>query len=493
MFKDPLVQQLLESYKSIWALNQAQGLFEWDLEAYMPVNAASSRGFAQAQLALMQQQRVLDMSATLSKAEKSGAFDDYEKGVIRNIKRELEYYVKVPPKLVEDLQRTTTEATVVWREARKNSDFPQFEPHLEKIVQLKREEAERLGYEGHPYNALMDRFEEDLTVQDVDRVFSQLVPNLKRILSKILSSSIFPAKHALEDIGYEEGAMRNVNQEILQILGMPGKTFRMDTSTHPFTASMSLDDVRITTRYEGKSFRETIFSVIHECGHALYDLQIDHSFEYTPLAGAPSLGIHESQSRFWENFIGRSREFTNLLFPILKKDLPFVRQYSEEDIYKYFNLVRPSLIRVAADEVTYNFHIIVRYEVEKKLIGGEVRVAEIPELWNDLMAEYLDVRPKNAAEGVLQDVHWSGGMIGYFPTYSLGNVIAGMVSNRMMREVNIQNVVKSGDLSPIKTWLRENIHKWGSTYSPKELQKKTLGDTYNPEYLVKYLEGKYLA
>jgi len=493
MSKNPVIQQILESYKSIWALNHAGGLFEWDLETYMPVDAAKSRGFAQAQLSLIRQQRVLNLTETVSKAEKLDGLSDYEKGVVRNIKRELKYFTKIPPGLVEELQRTTTEATVVWREARKKSDFALFEPYLEKIVELKRKEADKLGYEGHPYNALTDLFEEDLTIQDLDRVFSPLVSNLKRILGKIVSSRSFPSSHKLEDVAYDEESMRNVNQEILRILGMPDKTFRMDISTHPFTAGMSLDDVRITTRYEGKSFKEAIFSVIHECGHALYDLQVDHSLEYTPLAGGPSLGIHESQSRFWENFVGRSREFTNLLHPILKKNLTFISQYSEDDIYKYFNLVRPSLIRVAADELTYNFHIVVRYEVEKKLIGGEAKVSEIPAIWDDMMEEYVGVRPENLAEGVLQDVHWSGGMIGYFPTYSLGNVIAGMVSNRMKRDLNLQDVIKRGDMGPIKMWLRENIHRWGSIYSPKELQKKVLGDVYNPEYLVKYLEEKYLV
>jgi carboxypeptidase Taq len=493
MSENPVIDQILDSYKPIWALNHAGGLFEWDLETYMPVDAAKSRGIAQAQLALIRQKKVLDLTEIVSKAEKLDDLSDYEKGVVRNIKRELKYFSKIPPELVEELQRTTTEASVVWREARRKSDFSLFEPYLEKIVQLKRKEADKLGYDGHPYNALMDIFEEDLTTQDVDRVFSPLVPNLKKILGRIVSSKSFPSSHKLEDVAYDEEIMKRVNQEVLKILGMPDKTFRMDISTHPFTAGMSLDDVRITTRYEGKSFRETIFSVIHECGHALYDLQVDHSLEYTPLAGGASLGIHESQSRFWENFVGRSREFTNLLYPILKENLTFISEYSEADIYEYFNLVRPSLIRVAADEITYNFHIVVRYEVEKKLIGGEAKVSEIPEIWDDMMEEYVGVRPENLAEGVLQDVHWSGGMIGYFPTYSLGNVIAGMVSNRMRRDLNIPDSIARGDLNSMKMWLKENIHKWGSIYSPKELQKKVLGDVYNPEYLVKYLEEKYLA
>jgi carboxypeptidase Taq len=493
MSKNPVIDQILNIYKPIWALHHAGRLLEWDLETYMPVDAAKPRGFAQAQLALIRQQKVLSLAENASKAEKLDGLNDYENGIVRKIKRELKYYTKIPPELVEELTRTTTEASVVWREARKRSDFSLFEPYLEKLVELKRKEADKLGYEGHPYNALMDLFEEGITTRDVDRVFSPLLMALKRILGRIESSKSFPSSHKLEDVGYDEEAMKRVNQEVLRILGMPDKTFRMDVSTHPFTSSMSLDDVRITTRYEGKSFRETLFSVIHECGHALYDLQIDHSLEYTPLAGGPSLGMHESQSRFWENFVGRSREFANILYPTLKKNLTFVSEYSGDDIYNYFNLVRPSLIRVAADEVTYNFHIVVRYEVEKKLIAGEAKVSEIPEIWDDMMQEYVGVRPKNQAEGVLQDVHWSGGMIGYFPTYALGNVIAGMVSNRMQRELNVQDLIARGDISLIKLWLRENIHKWGSTYSPKELQKKVFGDAYNPEYLIKYLEEKYLA
>jgi len=493
MFRNPVIQQIVDSYKPIWALNHAMGLFEWDLETFMPLDGARSRGLAWAQLALMRQQRVLRLTGTVSEAGKLGDLNDYEKGIVRTIKRELDYCTKVPPDLIERLQRTATEATVVWREARKKSDFALFAPYLEKIVALKREEADKLGYEGHPYNALLDIYEEGLTIGDVDRVFARLLPNLKMILGKVQSEGSFPPTHQLEDISYDEDAMKRVNKEILQILGMPDRTFRMDVSTHPFTTGLSLDDVRITTRYEGKSFRDTIFSVIHESGHALYDLQMDHGLEYTPLVGGVSLGMHESQSRFWENFVGRSREFTKLIYPVLRKNLSFMSQFSEDDVYKYFNLVRPSLIRVEADEVTYNFHIMVRYEVEKKLIGGEAAVSEVPAIWDDMMEQYVEVRPKNLAEGALQDVHWSDGMIGYFPTYSLGNIIAGMVYSRLSRDMDVQDIVRQGDMARIKTWLGENIHRWGSTFSPKELQRRVLGDVYNSEHLVKYLEEKYLA
>jgi carboxypeptidase Taq len=274
---------------------------------------------------------------------------------------------------------------------------------------------------------------------------------------------------------------------------MPEKTFRMDVSTHPFTSGIAVEDVRITTRYEGVNFKDTMYSVIHECGHALYELQTDPALEYTPLSRATSLGVHESQSRFWENVIGRSREFTTLVYPILKKHLPFVGGYSEEDVYRYFNMVKPSLIRVDADELTYNFHIVLRYEVEKKLIGGDLPVSEVPAYWNEKMEEFVGVRPKDDAEGVLQDIHWSGGGIGYFPTYSLGNVIGGMIFNRIQKDINLSDVIKRADLAPIKAWLKDHIHKYGGTYSPKDLQRKLFNEAYNPQYLVTYLEQKFLS
>jgi carboxypeptidase Taq len=321
MSKNTVITEIVEKYKPIWALDHVQSLLEWDMETYMPIGASKSRGFAQAQTALIKQQRMLELAGHVSKAEKLGELNDYEKGILRVIKRDLDYYMKIPPKLLEDLRRISTEATVVWREARRKSDFPMFKGYLEKIVDLKKQEAEKLGYIGHPYNALMNLFEEELTTNDVDRVFSPLVPDLKRILNKVVSEGKFPNTHPLESVAYDEAAMRRVNLEALKLLAMPEKTFRMDVSTHPFTTCMSVEDVRITTRYEGKDFKESLFSTIHESGHAIYDLQVDPSLEYTPLSRGNSLGVHESQSRFWENFIGRSKEFTKLVYPTLKANL----------------------------------------------------------------------------------------------------------------------------------------------------------------------------
>ncbi len=493
MSRNPAISKILERFKPVWGLAHVSALLEWDMETYMPLGASKPRGFAQAQTALIMQQHMIDMNGIVTEAEKLPDLNDYEKGILRTIRRDLDYFLKVPPELLENLQRTTTEATVDWREARKKSDFHMFSGYLEKIVALKRQEAEKLGYEGHPYNALMNRFEEELTTNDVDRIFSPLVPNLKKILSKVIAAGVFPSTHPLESVAYDEAAMRRVNVEVIKLLDMPEKTFRMDVSTHPFTTSMSIEDVRVTTRYEGRDFKESLYSTIHECGHAIYELQIDPSLDYTPLSRATSLGVHESQSRFWENFIGRSREFAKLVYPTLKTNLPFVSAYNQDDIYRYFNSVKPSLIRVDADELTYNFHIVLRYEIEKKLIAGEIEVSEAPSLWNDLMEKYVGVRPKNDAEGILQDVHWGGGGFGYFPTYSLGNIIAGMFFHRIKKDIDTKDAVAKGELGKIKAWLKEKIHHYGATYSPQELQKRLFGEEYNPDWLVRYLEEKYTA
>jgi len=493
MSKNPAVAEIIEKYKPIWALDSASALLEWDMETYMPIGSSEARGVTLAQVQLMKQQRMMQLVNPVTSAEKIAGLNDFEKGFLRVMKHDLDYYTKLPPKLLEDMARVETEGTVVWREARKKSDFNMFKPYLEKMMELKKQEAEKLGYVGHPYNALLDRFEEGLTTADVDKVFTSLASGLKGILNKVVAAGRFPATHPLESIKYDESAMVRVNTTVLKLLNMPEKTFRMDVSTHPFTTSMSIEDVRITTRYEGADFKASLYSTVHESGHAIYELQTDPSLDYTPLAKGTSLGVHESQSRFWENFIGRSREFVKLIYPTLKTNLPFLVNYNEDDIYRYVNSVKPSLIRVEADEVTYNFHIILRYELEKLLIGGKLEVSELPSIWNDMMEKYVGVRPENDAQGVLQDVHWSGGLIGYFATYSLGNVIGGMFYNQIRKDMDLSNVIAKGEIVRVKGWLKEKLHKYGATYSPKEIQTRLFGEQYNPQRLVNYLEEKYLA
>ena len=491
MAQNPVVREIVERYLQVWALNHAQAVLGWDTETGMPEGGARLRGMASGQLAMMTQKATVELDGLVSKAEKAKDLDDMEKGVVRQMRRGLDYYLKVPPEVVDEIQRVTTEATVVWRTARKKSDFKLFRPHLEKIVELQKTVAEKLGYEKHPYNALLDQFEEGFTVADANAVYARLIPESKKLLAKVTAAGVYPSKHPLESVKYNVEAMERVNQEVTGLLKMPPARFKMDVSTHPFTVQIARDDVRITTRYEGVNFKSTLYSTIHESGHAIYGLGVDEKLAYTPLVGGASFGIHESQSRFWENVVGRSREFVKLVHPILRRNLPFIKGYDDEALYRYFNTVRKSFIRVDADELTYNFHTALRYEVEKKVIAGDVAVSEVPSLWDDTFEEYLGMRPRNDAEGALQDVHWSGGSFGYFATYTLGNVVAAMIWHKMKDGAMIRGALEKEDILQLKEWLGTNIHRYGSTYAPKELQKRVFGEAYNQERLLQYLGQKF--
>jgi carboxypeptidase Taq len=491
--RNPVVREILEKYRRVWALNHSLAVLGWDTETHMPEAGARPRGMASGQLAMMVQKATIELDPLVRKAEKAKDLDDVEKGVVRVLRRNLDFALKVPPEVVDEIQRVTTEATVVWRTARKKSDFKLFQPHLEKIVRLERTVAEKLGYEKHPYNALLDQFEEGFTVRDADAVYSRLIPESKKLLAKVSAAGVYPSKHPLESVKYDVAAMERVNQEVVAMLKMPQARFRMDVSTHPFTTQIASDDVRITTRYEGVNFKSTLYSTIHESGHAIYGLGVDEKLAYTPVGDGASFGIHESQSRFWENVVGRSREFVRLLDPLLRKNLPFVKGYDDEGLYRYFNTVRRSFIRVDADELTYNFHTAVRYEVEKKVIAGDVAVSEVPSLWNDTFEEYLGMKPKNDAEGALQDVHWSGGSFGYFATYTLGNVVSAMIWHKMKDGDAIRGALEKKDILQLKEWLGSNIHRYGSTYAPKELQRRVFGEAYNQDRLLQYLNHKFAA
>ncbi len=495
VFEHPLVKEIIEKYRVVWALHHALGLMGWDSETYMPRSGVEERALARAELAVLAQKLLLreELVKLVEKGKGLEGLNDYEEGVIRVLDREITIMKKLPPEHVYRYSQVTQEAVEAWRRAREKDDFSIFKPYLEKIVELARERAEYLGYEEHPYNALLDLYEEGLRIRDMDNVYDTIIPWSRKVLDKIMSEGYYPQDHELEKVRYERDPLEKVNKEILDLLGYPWERARIDVSPHPFTISLGVKDVRITTRYEGIDFRNTIYSVIHEFGHALYELQIDERFKATPLASGVSMGVHESQSRFWENIIGRSRPFIKHLKEIIDKHLDFTRKYDEEEIYRYVNIVRPSLIRVEADEVTYNFHTYLRYELEKLLITREVKVDDLPELWAEYMDKLLGVKPKSDKEGVLQDIHWSHGSIGYFPTYTLGNVIAAQVRVKAEEELrSLKDKILEGDFKSIREFLRERIHRYGSTYQPKVLVEKATGEPINPEYFNKYLDEKFI-
>ena len=494
-FENPVIREILEKYRRLWSLNHAMALMGWDEETYMPQAGVVERATAMAELRTLYQE-LLTSEQFVSLVERAKAqenLNEYERGVVRVLDREITILKKIPPSLNYELTKTAQEAFIAWREAKAKSNFEMFRPYLDKIIDLNRQIAERLGYDENPYDALLDLNEEGLRTRDVRRVFDVLEPSLRKVLDKVMSEGYFTAKSPLEETKYDEAAMRRVNEAVLSLLEYPMDRARLDVSPHPFTINMGVNDVRITTRYEGFDFKRSLFSVVHEFGHATYELQVDPELDMTPIGGGVSLGVHEGQSRFWENVVGRSPAFARLVKPILDRELGFTRNYTDEEIYRYFAGVKPSLIRTEADEVTYNFHILLRFELELMMINGEVKTSELPELWKERMEKLLGVRPSNDAEGVLQDVHWAHGTLGYFPTYTLGNIVASM----MLKDLNnaglmISDLVNSKNFKAIKDYLRDKVHRWGSTFAPKDLLRRSFGKEYSPEDLVDYLQKKYI-
>ncbi|MEL9908009.1 MAG: carboxypeptidase M32 [Desulfurococcus sp.] len=495
-FQNEIVKEIIEKYRQIWSIGHALSLMSWDSETYMPKAGVEERAVARAELSLLAQQLILkpEFVQLVDRASGLEGLNDYEKGIVRVLQREIRIMKAIPPSLLAELEKTTQEAMHAWRMAKESNDYEKFKPYLDKIIKLTREKADYLGWKEHPYDALLDLYEEGLTTRDVDRILEPLAKELKALLSSVMYEGRFPQRHPLEDERYERDWMERVNLEVLKIIGFPiGERSRLDVSAHPFTISIGLDDVRITTRYEGFDFKRSLLSTIHEFGHALYELQIDPGLKYTPLAEGASLGVHEGQSRFWENVIGRSREFVELIYPILRKNLPLVSRFTSEEVYLYFNTVRPSLIRTEADEVTYNLHIALRARLEKLMIEGSVKAGDLPELWNNLMEELVGVKPKTYSEGVLQDIHWSMGSIGYFPTYTLGNIVAAQLRYHIERELKLSEKISRGEFESIREWLKNRIHRYGRTYPPKELLRMSLREEYSVEPLVKYLKEKYLG
>ena len=491
-----IVNQILDAYKPMWSLNHAISLMGWDFETYMPTSGTEERGMADSQLHILHKNLLLnkDFVGLVESAKKLDGLSDLEKGIVRVLNREITKQIKIPNELTQAESLERIRGNMVWREARQKSDFMMYAPHLKKMIEIKKQIAEKIGYEKHPYDALLDSFEEDLTVDDLDKVFGELTPRIQKILKKLVDlGSPFCKESKLAKSKYDIQSVDKLNHDILTLLQYDRKRFRMDVSTHPFTETMGLNDVRITTRYEGTDFKKSISSTIHEAGHALYDLQCDQSLSVTPLEGGSSLALHESQSRFWENIVGRSLSFVQLIAPMIRKQVNFANQVTDHELYLYFNNVKADYIRVDADEVTYNLHIALRYEIEKKIFGDELSVSEIPEFWNDRMEQLLGVRPTNDSQGVLQDTHWSSGLFGYFPTYTLGNLVSAIIASKMRNDLeDYEKDIKRGNFQPIREWLRLKIHQHGSSYAPKVLLKNTLNEGYNPDYFVTYIETKYL-
>ena len=492
--------RLKELDGEIKTLRGIESTLAWDQQVYMPARGVHGRAEQMAALAALSHQK--STAAEIgSLLESLGATDENPRGdeslpsndrdLVRAIYRDYVRETRIPESLVTRMARVTSVAQSVWADARNKKEFSLFRPHLEEIVGLTLEVAERLGYEEHPYDALIDQFEPEMRASQIAEVFGDLreglVPLVRRIGAARQVANGFLLKR------YPAPEQELFGRKILDAMGFDFSRGRLDQSVHPFTISLGGDDVRITTRYDETYFPTALFGTVHEAGHALYELGFKRENHGTRLADATSLGIHESMSRFWENVVGRSRPFWRHFFPILKEQFP--EQLSGVDVeqfYRAVNRVEPSLIRVEADEVTYSLHVILRFELERMLIGKELTVKDLPQAWMEQSRDLLGIVPEDDADGVLQDIHWSGGAIGYFPTYALGNVYGLQFVSKMRADLgDMDELMRAGDLAPIKAWLDKNIHGPGRALTPNELCATITGEPMNARFFVEYLTRKY--
>jgi carboxypeptidase Taq len=490
---------LRELSTEIHHFNSVLSLLHWDQETYMPSGGIAPRSHQIAHLsALIHEKKTSrQFKNLLEKLIHMGSGKPKVKGLtkqdlvcLREWHKEYLKATRLPSSFVKTFSQVTSEASQVWATAKKDSNFKIFAPFLKKIIELNKEKAQILGFEEHPYDALLEAYEPCMTTRKVDVIFEGLQKNLSHLLKKITSCRQIDDRFLRKKVGSEtQIALGHLTVSKLPI---DPAFSRLDLSSHPFSMALHPHDSRITTRILPNQFMSNIFSVLHEAGHSMYEMGLPTDTWGTPLSDYVSLSIHESQSRWWETLIGRSLPFWRHFYPFLKKQIPSLKTVPLERFYKAANQVTPSLIRVEADEVTYCLHVIVRFEIEKMLIGGHLSVNDLPDAWNAKMKAYLGVSPPNDAQGCLQDIHWSLGDFGYFPTYALGNLFAAQFFTAFAKDhPDHEEKIAAGELTFVRDWLREHIHKWGKTYNSEELVKKVTGKPLSESAYCAYLKKKY--
>ncbi len=497
---EPLTTKLLE----ITRINSAASVLSWDQETHMPAGGGAARaeqiavlqGIAHDKLVSPEIERLL--AATVDPAtgqaidQPGDLWDEPSRSLLREIWRDFNRAKKLPSDFVVRLSRETSLAQQVWAEAKEQNNFRQFLPNLRTVLALKREEAEYLGYKTSPYDALLDVYEPGSTIATLRPLFAQmkarLVPLLKRVTQSPNQIDDSILRHA-----YDQTRQLEFSRLVLIAMGYDFERGRLDLSAHPFTTSFHPTDVRVTTRVHEHELQSCLFSCIHEGGHGLYDQGLDQRYFGTPLGESVSLGIHESQSRMWENCVGRSRAFWRFFYPVLQQTFHHqLRGIDVEHFYAAINCVKPSFIRVEADELTYNLHIMLRFEIEQELIEGRLQPDDLPGVWNQKTRDYLGIIPTTDAEGVLQDVHWSFGAFGYFPTYTLGNLYSVQFFEQAKLEIpHLDDEIAAGQLIVLRRWLEQKIHRWGRMFTPDHLSQRVTGKSINPEPFLTYLEKKY--
>lgn len=480
-------------------MESINSLLEWDQETYMPASAHAVRALQIELMATLSHQEITSAAFRkhLSKLVDletgqilASDLSFHQKRALREWYRTYKMAIALPASFIQDFAKLSSESMIVWAEARKENNFQKFAPFLEKIVSLSQKKAEFLGYQEHPYDALLDAYEPDMTTKQIENLFKKIKKGISSLLLSIASK-----KEIDNSFLFGKFSAKNIlafSHFLLKSLHYDFSKGRLDLSVHPFSSGLHPFDSRITTRIHNTSLFDPISAVLHEAGHSFYEMGMDASHYGSPLCESISLGIHESQSRFWETRIGQSKPFWKYFFPHLKKFFPKLKNISLDQFYKAINKVQPSFIRVEADEVTYSLHIILRFELEKRLIEGSLTVAELPEAWNASMYAYLGIIPSSDREGCLQDIHWSMGGFGYFPTYTLGNLYAAQFFEIFQQTFpDYEKRLALGDFLFARQWLQENIHQHGKTYSAAELLKNITGKKLTEVPYIHYLEKKY--
>jgi carboxypeptidase Taq len=487
-------RELMELLKEVAVFGSIGSLLGWDERVQMPDKGAEHRSNQSSLLARKVHEQFTSprIDDLLRIVESGDLSSDGDVGAnVRETRRQYDRATKLPGTLVEEMAKTEVLAQQAWAEARKKNDFLAFQPWLEKWLHLKKQQANCYGYTGHLYNALLEDFEPGETVENLSVVFESLRAPLIELIGKIVSSGRKAPLEILER-HYPADTQAKLAREAAAAVGFDFNAGRLDISTHPFCTGIGPGDTRMTTRYDEKYFGDAFFGVLHETGHGLYDQGLPANHFGSPMGEAISLGIHESQSRMWENLVGRSRSFWKFFMPKARAVFPDqLKDVTDDQWYFAINDVRPSLIRTESDEATYNLHILIRFELEKAMLTGDLKVAELPAAWNEKMRKYLGVEVPDDTRGCLQDIHWSGGAMGYFPTYTLGNLYAAQFFEQARKDLgDLDAQFATGNFTPLLGWLREKIHSQGKRYRATELVKRVTGKGLSAEPLLAHLKRK---
>lgn len=487
------VKELVDRWGDYEDVSYASRVLEWDQETFLPEGGAPARGIQIAALAGIAHEKLVskEFRAALKSAGTRKGLTPKERAMIREARRDHLHAARIPEALVRDIALAESTGLTAWRKAYRSNDWRGFAGNLAEIVRLKKRVADCVGYAKVPYDAHLDVYEPGATVAQLDPILAELKEATLPLVRAIARSKRRPNMRVVRGKFPQEDQLE-YGRWIVEQMGFDLNKGRIDLSTHPFCTSFDPADVRLTTRVDETDLRLCLFSLLHEAGHGLYEQGIDTSIVRTPIGQAVSLGVHESQSRMWENVVGRSRGFWKRYLPPLQKRFPAMKSVKVDDFHFAVNEVTPSFIRTEADEVTYNLHVILRYEIEKDLFAGKIKTSELPGIWNAKMKSFLGITPPTHSKGVLQDVHWAMGLFGYFPTYSLGNLYGAQFWDQAKKDLpRLESRIAEGKLLPLREWLRKHVHAPGRTYDAATLLKRATGQSLSIHPFVNYITSKF--